>query len=722
MQTPSSEIRSTESSYFRVFGMSCPSCAKTIQAAISKRLKLPTFVDFQSNLIRVDKPNVSIDLLRAATQKMGFFISSLFETRLDSANQESHEKALVLRASVSTFFAMWILILSLSRYGLNLEETSTAHLYIEYAISILFLPILFYAALPIYRMAALGARVKDYNIDTFITLEIVACVLLSATALSQGRATYFDSLAMSLSLLLFGKIIFFKMQSNQIMSIDTLTDDLPDRVFRRTSNKPVEEVGIHEINERDCIEINQNGFSTFDGELLSDEAVFDRTKFFGTSQILKLTKGAKILAGYQLTSSEPAQIKVTHTLGNRELDRLYISTQKSLIKNHESRLKSEKWLDFFIRATPLIALSGLLVSLFWTSSWIESSIIALSLLIILCPCAFAFGPPLAFGILRSALGQTEIELRSKQVLEAEHPHILLFDKNGTLTQPSIDLNQSTFFHIEPKQALEIAASLESDIDHPIAFAFLKIGKGRLLITEKKIHQNKGVEANVKNIGKALLGSKKLMEENGIEVQSPHGFIHLAINGKLVSSFRLHYKVYTETVDTLKALKEAGYRLGVLTGDSNFESLPIDLLDGSLMKSECSPKEKLDFLEDLIRSGKSVGYIGDGVNDSLIMARTRFSFSVSNASAAAKASAAVHLQKNGIQNLLQCLRQLKRCKNILNTILGYAFLYNAIAIGFAVFGFFNPATALLAMTTSSLLILISLSLYYFIIQIPQKEFA
>lgn len=721
MQTPSSEVRSTDSSYFRVFGMSCPSCAKTIQTAISKRLKLPTFVDFQSNLIRVDKPNVSIDLLRAATQKMGFFISSLFETRLDSAHQEKHEKALVLRASVSTFFAMWILILSLSRYGLNLEETSTAHLYIEYAISILFLPVLFYAALPIYRMAALGARVKDYNIDTFITLEIVACALLSTIALSQGRATYFDSLAMSLSLLLFGKIIFFKMQSNQIMSIDTLTDDLPDRVFR-TSNKTVEEVGIREVNERDCIEINQNKFSTFDGELISDEAVFDRTKFFGTSQSLKLTKGAKVLAGYQLTSSEPAQIKVTHTLGNRELDRLYISTQKSLIKNHESRLTSEKWLDFFIRATPLIALSGLLVSLFWTSSWIESSIIALSLLIILCPCAFAFGPPLAFGILRSALGQTGIDLRSKQVLEAEHPHILLFDKNGTLTQPSIDLDQSTFSHIEPKQALDIAASLERDIDHPIAFAFLKIGKGRFPITEQKIHQNKGVEANVKNIGKALLGSKKLMEENGIEVQSPHGFIHLAINGKLVSSFRLHYKVFTETVDTLKALKEAGYKLGVLTGDNNFESLPIDLLDENFMKSECSPKDKLDFLEDLIRSDKSVGYIGDGVNDSLIMARTKFSFSVSNASAAAKASAAVHLRNNGIQNLPHCLRQLKRCKNILNTILGYAFLYNAIAIGFAVFGFFNPATALLAMTTSSLLILISLSLYYFIIQIPQKELA
>jgi Cu2+-exporting ATPase len=720
MQKLSSKIKHPESqsSYFRVFGMSCPSCAKTIEAAVSKRLKLQTAVDFDSNLIRVDQANIPIELLRSVTQKMGFYISSLFDSLGDTVSREKHERELVLRASLATFFAMWILILSLSRYGLSLQESS----YIEYAIGVLFLPILFYAAIPFYRMALLGARVKDYNIDTFITIEIIACVLLSVIALFQGGTSFFDSLSMSLSLLLIGKVIFFKVQSSQTLGIETITNDLPKKVVRISSNSRDEEVELKEIRKGDCIEISEGEFLALDGELISSSSMFDRTKFYGTAQSLQLNKGAKVLAGYQLTSSAPAQVRVTELLGERELDRLYVSTQKALIRSHQVRSLSDRWLDLFIRVTPMVALVGLFISFLWLGSWMESALIALSLLIILCPCAFAFGPPLAFGILRSALAQIGIELRSKQSLEADSPNVILFDKNGTLTQPNIDLPRSVFVNIEKTKASDIAASLETDLEHPLAHAFAKAGHSRFRISERRVHQNQGVEGEIEGVGSVALGNRKLMEANGIDVQMPHGFVHMAINKKLVGSFRIQYEVSPDTTESLRQLKRGGYQLGIITGDNNFESIPMHLFNESLSRSDCSPNDKLEFLEGLISQGRSVAYVGDGVNDSLIMARSKFSFSVSNASEAAKASAAVNFLKPGIESLAKCLHVLKLSRSLLRVILAYALIYNIIAVSFALLGFFNPATALLAMATSSFLILLTLGLFYLYIQMPQREYA
>jgi P-type Cu+ transporter len=349
---------------------------------------------------------------------------------------------------------------------------------------------------------------------------------------------------------------------------------------------------------------------------------------------------------------------------------------------------------------------------------------AVAVLIIACPCALGLATPMSIMVAVGRGASVGVLVRNAEALEAlARVDTLVIDKTGTLTEGKPHLTNVRVLEgakLAANPLLSLAASVERASEHPLARAIVRAAEERKLplapVTEFQASPGGGVQGRV--FGKQVLaGTARFLGQQGIVLdaggdsdaaESAATAISVAVDGRLVGVLSLSDEIKASTPEAIRALREGGLRVVMLTGDRREAAKSVAAQLGiEEFEAEVLPQQKTDVIEKLKAEGRIVAMAGDGINDAPALAAAHVGIAMGTGTDVAIESAGITLLKGDLRGIVRA-RELSRAtlRNIKQN-LGFAFLYNALGIPIAagvfypVFGWLlSPMIASAAMSFSS----------------------
>jgi len=375
-----------------------------------------------------------------------------------------------------------------------------------------------------------------------------------------------------------------------------------------------------------------------DGEVMSGTSQVNQAPITGESLPVEKAVGATVYAG-TVNGEGALEIRSTRPAADTTLAHIV----RMVGEAQQRRAPSEQWVDRFARIyTPAVMVLAIWVlvvpPLLWSQPFADSIYRSLVLLVIACPCALVISTPVSIVAALAAAARQGVLIKGGQFVEAPaHLKALAVDKTGTLTKgrPAVaeilPLNDYS-----EKQVLEVAAALESHSDHPLAQAILEYARQRnvepLEVRDLQNLTGRAVTGQIDGTS-YWVGSHRYLEERAQETNELHErLIQTAKEGKtvvLVGSDRqvmgllaLADEVRTETATAIRELRACGVEhIVMLTGDNRPTAEAIAQKAGiSEVRAELLPADKVSVVEDLVGRYKTVGMVGDGINDAPAMGR------------------------------------------------------------------------------------------------------
>jgi len=335
--------------------------------------------------------------------------------------------------------------------------------------------------------------------------------------------------------------------------------------------------------------------------------------------------------------------------------------------------------------------------------------VAISVIVIACPCALGLATPVAtlvglsLGAKRGILFKEAAQLETMAKVD-----VLVVDKTGTLTigKPEV-VNEKVFDAFD----YSLLYSLVKLSKHPISQSLKKfllnkeINEDEVLFDTYTQIPARGVKANYQ--GKELLGGNlQMMQESEITVnqQSEHTLFYFALDGKLVAMYELHDTLKDGADSLVQSLKTKGVETIMLTGDNERTAKSVaQSIRIENVHSELKPEEKLAYIEKLHNEGKVVVMVGDGVNDILALAKADIGIVMGSGSDIAVDVSDVVLLNDSLDSLLSAFKISHTTFGLIKQNFVISLVYNAITIPLAMAGLVIPLVAALSMSFSSLLV-------------------
>lgn len=415
-------------------------------------------------------------------------------------------------------------------------------------------------------------------------------------------------------------------------SIKKLMSIRPDVAYVKKGNE-VQEIKVEEVNVDDIIVIKPGERVPLDGIIIDGDSSLDTKALTGESVPMNVTVGEQILSGC-ININGLLTVKVTKLASESTVAKVL-----ELVENATSKkAPTENFITKFARVyTPIVTLSAVLLAIippliFQVGTFEEWLYRALIFLVISCPCALVVSIPLGFFGGIGAASKNGILVKGGNYLEALNEiEIAVFDKTGTLTEGSFKVTQiNPVIDISKDELLEKTAYVESFSNHPIALSVVKEYNKSIkqeIVSDIKEVSGHGIKAKV-NSDEVLVGNARLMEKENIsfEASSALGSIlYIAINKKYVGNIVVSDQIKKDSKEAIKLLKALGVKKTImLTGDKKSVATSVGKALGlDEIHAELLPEDKLNKVEELLNSKSKRGklfFVGDGINDTPVLAR------------------------------------------------------------------------------------------------------
>ena len=413
-------------------------------------------------------------------------------------------------------------------------------------------------------------------------------------------------------------------------SIASLMDIRPDFANLEKAGK-LEKVSPEEVKIGDTIVVKPGEKVPLDGILIEGNSTLDTKALTGESLPREIEKGDEILSG-TININGVIKIKVT-----KEYKESTVSKILDLVENASSKKsKSENFISKFAKYyTPIVVIIALVLAvlpplIIQDASFSDWLYRALSFLVVSCPCALVISIPLSFFGGIGGASKLGILVKGSNYLEQlANTEIFVFDKTGTLTEGVFEVQKIKPINITEEELLEITAYAENYSNHPISLSLKKAYNKK--IDEKKIKKTeeisgRGIVAQIEE-KEVLVGNEKLMNEKQIKFKKSSSIgtiLYVAINGEYVGYILISDKIKKDSAETIKKLKKNHIKETVmLTGDKKIvgETVAKDLGIDTVF-TELLPDGKVEKVEKLLKSKSEKGklaFVGDGINDSPVLA-------------------------------------------------------------------------------------------------------
>ena len=599
-------------------------------------------------------------------------------------------------------------------------------------------PVVLWCGWPFFERGWTSLRTRRLNMFTLIAMGVGVAWLYSVVAVvaptlfppaflkADGSApVYFEAAAVITVLVLVGQILELRAREQTSGAIRALLDLTPKTARRIRADGVDEDVSLDQIAVGDRLRVRPGEKIPVDGELLEGRVAVDESMVTGESMPVTKDVGDRVVAG--ALNKTGSFIMRADKVG---ADTLLAQIVQMVAQAQRSRAPIQRLADTVSGwFGPTVIAIALLAAVVWGLVGPEprlsyALVAAVSVLIIACPCALGLATPISImvGVGRGA--HAGVLIKNAEALERfEKVDTLVLDKTGTLTEgrPSVTAILPALGFVET-DILRLSASLERGSEHPLADAIVRAAKDRdITLTEAADFDSpvgRGVRGTIEG-HQVALGNTRFLGELSIDVSAlePKAealrhdgatAIFVAIDGKAAGVIGIADPIKATTPAAILALKAAGLRLVMMTGDNRTTAEAVARRLGiDEVQAEVLPQDKASVVQQLRSQGRIVAMAGDGVNDAPALAAADVGVAMGAGSDVAIESAGVTLLGGDLQGLVRARRLSRAVMGNIRQNLVFAFGYNALGIPVAagllypVFGWLlSPALAALAMALSS----------------------
>jgi len=599
-------------------------------------------------------------------------------------------------------------------------------------------PVVLWAGWPFFVRAVASVTNRSLNMFSLIALgtgaawlysmvgTILPSLFPSGLRLADGAVQiYFEAAAVITVLVLLGQVLELRAREKTSGAIKALLGLAPKTAVKVNAGGTDETVQVDAIQVGDMLRVRPGEKIPVDGELVDGKGNVDESMVTGEPIPVAKAAGSKVTAG--TLNQTGGFVMRAEKVG---ADTLLSQIVHMVAAAQRSRAPIQRMADqvagWFVPVVVLVAVLTFVVWLVWgpTPAFSYALITAVAVLIIACPCALGLATPMSIMVGVGKGAQHGVLIRDAEALERmEKVDTLVLDKTGTLTE-----GRPKVVHIEPAQGfskdevLRKLASVERASEHPLAVAIVDAAQeGRLelsAVTDFDSPLGKGVVGTVDG-RRVVSGSGKFLLESGIDVASLNQaaeeqrakaatVIFVGVDGKLAGFVAIADPIKATTPQALQALKAAGIRIVMLTGDGKTTAEAVGKQLGiDEVVAEVFPQDKVAVVQRLMREGRVVAMGGDGVNDSPALAAATVGIAMGTGTDVAMESAGITLLKGDLMGIVRARTLSHAVMRNIRQNLFLSFAYNVAGIPLAagvLYPFFglllSPVVAAAAMALSS----------------------
>lgn len=691
-----------------VDGITCAACIADIENALNglpgvTRARL----NYTSHRLTLEwsddnfQPAVVIEALARINYRAYPF--SFDEVEEKEARRARH---LLRCLAVAGFAAMNIMLLSVSVWAGNGSDITpeTRDLF-HWLSALIVLPAAGFAGQPFFQSAVGALRAKSLNMDVPISLGILLALVMSVVETARhAREAYFDSAIMLIFFLLVGRYLDQAMR-RKTRSVAANLAALRAPIATRISNTGESEiVPAASLGQGDHVLVKPGERVPVDGIVISGQSKIDASILTGETIHQTVGAGSEIYAG-MLNFDGLLRVEVKAAGSGTLLHEIEDLTEKAITAKSRYVCLADRAGRLY---APLVHATAAATGAAWMlagASFHDAAVIAIAVLIITCPCALALAVPAVQVVAAGALLRSGILLNASDAIERlAAVDTIVFDKTGTLTLPEpLVVNAGA---IDPA-TLERAAELAATSHHPLARALAVHARGTGSFSDLTELRGCGVRAAIDG-AQALLGSPAFCnleaEAAAARIDDPDVSQLAFRHGETTAVFLVRQALRKDARSTVDALRAQGFSVAILSGDNRAAVAGVARKLGIAdWEAEMRPADKIARLDALKEHGKKVLMVGDGLNDAPALAGAFAALSPITATDLAQASADAVFLGGRLESVSSALAISRKAHRLMRQNLGFAVIYNAIAVPLAMAGLVTPLIAACAMSGSSILV-------------------
>lgn len=651
-------------------------------------------VNLSRKRVTVDAPDVSPETLVDALAAGGYEALPLDADMLSATENDPVGRALLLRVAVAGFAMMNVMLFSVANWSGAAEATQVMFHWLSGAIAI---PALLFSAQVFVKSAWGALRAGRLNMDVPISLAIILAACMSMYETTQGGDNVYFDAALSLTFfLLAGRYLDHRTRIAARSASQELSALETPRAIRVEAGKNVN-VNVSQLRAGDFIRVLAGMRIPVDGIVRTGASELDRSLLTGESLAVPVAQGGALAAG-ELNLSAPLLVEVTAAGADTTLRRMAALVELAEGARNRYTALADRAAAVYAPLVHLLALVTFLGWMFVGGDVVLSLNIAIAVLIITCPCALGLAVPAVMTAATGRFFRQGLLVKDGTALERlAEVDTVVFDKTGTLTTGHAQLDLAG---LDATQ-LSVLAALSLNSSHPVSTALARAlpeGITPADVQNLSEHPGKGVQAEwqgqVVRLGHADWVGAAASPAMAIGTQTP---VVLNFSETLRDGAR----------ETVAALKAAGFDLCIFSGDTPAATARIaGQLGGIAAQGAMSPQEKMNAVQAFADQGKRVLMVGDGLNDTGALKLAHASISPASALDASRAASDIVILGQSLREIPDAIDLSKQARRRVIENFGIAASYNMIAVPIAVLGFATPLSAAIAMSLSSITVLLN----------------
>ena len=651
--------------------LDCAACANEIQEKLAKNPGLHNVnINFAKLKLTYETDTVSVEEVRKAVKEQEPEVEMISNEKMKEIENKNESK---MGAQIARLL-IGIIIASIGLYAKLPDAVSTIFIILGYVI------LLYRTAKNAFKMLFASKKINE---NFLITISCVGAYLVGE---------HMEGL-MVIILYEIGKILEEKSISKSRKSIKDLMDIKPEYANLKTEND-IKQVSPEEVKIGNIILVKEGEKVPLDGIVTKGTADLNTASLTGESKLTQVSENKNVLSGNILVDGM-IEVKVTEEYKNSTVSRILDLVENATDKKAKTETFVNKASSIY---TPIVIGLAAVVAIFlplfteipYTGN--NGSIYrALIFLVISCPCSIAISVPLSYF---SGIGKSSKEgilIKGSDYIDAiKDIKEIVFDKTGTLTKGEFEITKiDTFENYSEQEVLKYAAMGEKYSNHPIAKSIMKANKEEIAeVQDFKEIAGKGLSYQY-NEEKVLVGNSVLVDANDTNEEGATK-IYVKINDKLAGIIYLGDTVKDGVVETIKELKALGIKTNMFTGDNKQIAEKTGKEIGiENIKSEMLPQDKYNAFEEIINKKDEkakVAFVGDGINDSPVLARADVGISMGGVGSESAIEASdVVIMTDNVSKILDAIKISKKTCGIIRQNLVFAITVKVLILFLSTIG-------------------------------------
>lgn len=715
-----------------ISGMHCAACVQLIEFRLQQ---LPGIASFRiqpathTASVRYDGQRLDLRDILNAIVSLGYGAYPAGQEADEQVRRQN--RMALLRIFISGFAMMQVMMFAWPSYLVpnptaDGELTPDQDLLLKLASLAISVPVVFFCALPFFKSAWRDLKHKHIGMDVPVSLGILLTFFASVWTTFRGGAVYYDSAIMFVFLLLGARWIEQRVQHKATRALRILTQlqpvqarKLPD--YPASSREELQDARA--LNAGDVLLVLPGDQIPADGIILDGDSACDEALMTGESHPVAKQSGDQVTAG-SINIQGRLVMRAEQTGHATRLGHLISMMENAASEKPGIVLLADRHASRFLMIIMLVALISGLV--WWQIQPERALWIAISVIVVTCPCALSLATP---GVMAAAIGlmaRNGLLVKSGKALQglAQATHIV-FDKTGTLTNGKLQV-QAVTTDGDASTILPLALGMAASSHHPVARSvadYLIAQQNHQAAPLQQIYEIAGggieavIDGQVYRFGQASFVAELLGGEPVIPAEWQGKTVSLLANAeRVLAAFLLQDQLRDDAVEALQQLRAAGKQICLLSGDQPEPVARIAAQTGiTEVHAQMSPEAKFAWVQNLQRQGARVVMVGDGMNDGPVLAIADVAVAMGQGAAISQTRSDLLLVSNRLPDLSYGVRAAGVSFRLIRENLGWAILYNLVAIPAAVIGWLEPWHAALGMSLSSLIVVLNALRLYLLSQ-------